>query len=122
MKGMIVALAFLGSVFVMSSANAQYVTVYSPPVFNAPVPSAPVVSPPLVSAPVVVARPVSPRPLPVMTYRPPAVLAQPAVAPLPAPTPLVPVTPAYQFYTPYGGTEVRVPGQPIANFFRAITP
>jgi hypothetical protein len=45
--------------------------------------------------------------MPVTTYYPSTVVTQ---------------RPVSVFYTPYGGTEIRVPGQPIRNFFRAIIP
>lgn len=31
-------------------------------------------------------------------------------------------TGAYSYFSPYGGTEVRVPGQPIRNVLRALVP
>lgn len=39
-----------------------------------------------------------------------------------SPQPVIYGRPTYSYYTPYGGTEVRVPGQPIRNAIRAIVP
>lgn len=36
--------------------------------------------------------------------------------------PIIYARPTYQFYSPYGGTEVRVPGQPILNTLRSVIP
>jgi len=55
-------------------------------------------------------------------------VAAPSAAPVAAPvaTPVttlsVPARPVSVFYSPYGGTEVRVPGQPVRNVLRAVVP
>jgi hypothetical protein len=90
------------------------VTVYRP---------APVVYPaaPVVAAPTTVYRPVA-APVPYTAYRPvaapvPYTAYQPVAAPV-----AYPAAPAAVFWSPYGGTEVRVPGQPVRNLLRAIVP
>ncbi|WP_182867704.1 hypothetical protein [Stieleria mannarensis] len=98
MKTWIVGLALLVSASIASNAHAQYVgiDIYAP------------------AYPVTVARPVV---VPPIVYPAPVVFAPAVVAPLP---PVVAPRPRYYFYTPYGGTEVRVPGRPVANTLRAI--
>ncbi|QEF98369.1 hypothetical protein Mal15_24210 [Stieleria maiorica] len=98
MKAWIIGLVMLASASIASSAQGQYVgiDVYAP------------------GYPVAVARPVL---VPPIVYPAPVVLAPAVVAPLP---PVVAPRPRYYFYTPYGGTEVRVPGRPVANTLRAI--
>lgn len=72
-----------------------------------------------VPAPVVAVRPVAPLPS-YTTYYYPSVPAYPAAAYY-AP-PAVVGRPAVSYYSPYGGLEVRVPGQPVRNFLRAVIP
>ncbi|MDV6033402.1 MAG: hypothetical protein F9B45_25605 [Phycisphaera sp. RhM] len=98
MKALIVGLALLASATFVSSAQAQYVgiDIYTP------------------RYAVPVARPVY---VPPVVYPAPVVVRRPVVAPVP---PVVVPRPRYRFYTPYGGSEVRVPGRPVANTLRAI--
>lgn len=105
MKTLIAGLVLLGSLATAASANAQYIAVYSPPVV-APY-AVPVIHP--VYAPA-------------MVYRPPVVAARPFVPPVVPVTPVIVPRPAYHFYTPYGGSEIRVPGRPVANAFHALVP
>ena len=95
------------------------------------------------SAPVVVARPVPTLPAPRVVYRAPVYPTVPVVpsptivyrpvvtgspvpyppaSPYPAAPVVYPAAPATTFWTPYGGTEVRVPGQPVRNLLRAVVP
>src|SRR6056297_1233863 len=110
-------LVTFGTLTFGSSAMAQYVTPYP------------------ASANVAVARPVYTPPVsayytpaPVIAYRPASTVYRPAVGyrpPVAAPVGVAATTygrPVYQFYSPYGGPEVRVPGQPILNAIRAIVP
>ncbi|QDV44071.1 hypothetical protein Enr13x_39320 [Stieleria neptunia] len=103
MKALIVGLALLASATMVSSAEAQYgaaqyvgIDIYAPR-YAAPV-----------------ARPVF---VPPVLYPAPVVVRPYAVAPV---APVVVPRPRYRFYTPYGGSEVRVPGRPVANTLRAI--
>lgn len=100
-------------------AVAPTTTVYSGPmtVVQRPAmptyayPSAPIVHQPatVLPVPTTVYRPaVGVAPVPVTVYRPAAVA--------------VPAAPAVAFYSPLTGWELRVPGQPVRNFFRAIIP
>jgi len=79
-------------------------------------------------APAVAARPayVAPAttyyaPPPNVAYRPANIVYRPA-APTSVAAPVVYRLPVYRNYSPYGGPEVRVPGQPILNTLRAIVP
>ena len=99
----------------------------APVVTYRPLAPAPVVTyRPLVAAPVVVYRPLAPAP--VVTYRPlapaPVVVYRPAPVvtyrPL-APAPVVAYPPAY-YGAPVVRTKVYYPGEPVRNFFKAITP
>jgi hypothetical protein len=80
----------------------------------------------VVQRPVIAADPSAPvvyRPAMVLTV--PTTVYRPAVSVAPVPTTVyrpIPVAPAVTFYSPYTGWEVRVPGQPIRNFFRALIP
>lgn len=94
-------------------------------------PSAPVVYQPatVLPVPTTVYRPaVGVAPVPVTVYRPgvsaapvPTTVYRPAAVAVPAAV-VVPAAPAVAFYSPLTGWEVRVPGQPVRNFFRAIIP
>lgn len=132
-----IAAAVLASVsLVTSSAMAQYSTYYAPtPVVAAqPVYGAhPVVTsyyPTTVFAPTVAYRPapvVVNYSAPVVTYRAVVPVASPVVGyraavPVAAPAPIFVGRPAYSYYSPYGGREVRVPGQPVRNFVRTVVP
>lgn len=120
MRSLVSGLAVAAVLLFASSAMAQYSTYYVPaPVITArPVyVAAPVVTtyhPATVAAPTVVYRAA-----PVVTYpTAPVVVSRPVIT---APTVVV-GRPAYSFYSPYGGPEIRVPGQPVRNFIRAIVP
>ncbi len=99
MKRLLTGFAFLVALTALTSdtsARAQYVGFYAPPVVY------PVVRPVYV-----------PRPAPIY-YPAPVAVYRPYVAPVIAPRP------RYRYYTPYGGYEVRVPGRPVANTIRTI--
>ena len=98
MKRLFALVAFVAAALAGSSAQAQYVHVYSSPVVT-------------VARPVVV--PIAPRvvyPAPVVSYRP-------YVAPV---VPVYPLRPRVRYFSPYGGYEVRVPGRPVANTIRTV--
>ena len=89
-------------------ADAQIVSVYSPPLTPTPIVAAPIYAPP-----VVVRRPVvDPFYGGVSVYR----SAVPVAAPVYAPA--VPLAPAPVVVTP----RYYVPGQPVRNVLRAVTP
>ncbi|MEZ6097716.1 MAG: hypothetical protein R3E01_01970 [Pirellulaceae bacterium] len=106
MKWLIPTIVAFGVLVVASDATAQCGTAH----YHRP-------------APVVVARPVYAAPV-TTYYAPPAtVVYRPATVYRPAvPGPVVYGRPAYTFWSPYGGPEVRVPGQPILNTLRTIVP
>ena len=112
--------AALSLVFV-TTVSAQNVIVFSPPVLTAPAPvvstpvvvQRPVVAAPTVTAPVVSARPALTAPV----FSTPVVAARPVIT-------SVPVATSYNVYAPpvIVRPKVYVPGQPVRNFFRAVTP
>lgn len=71
-------------------------------------------------ASVTVARPVYAAPVTYLAS--PATVVYRPVYRRAAAAPVVYGRPAYAFWSPYGGPEVRVPGQPILNALRAIVP
>lgn len=123
MKSLIAGFVVASVLLTSSSVMAQHTTYYVP----APVVTAP---PVYAASPVVTTYRSAPVAAPTVVYRPapvvtnhssPVVVNRPAV-PVMTPAPVVVGRPAYSFYSPYGGPEVRVPGQPVRNFFRAIIP
>lgn len=111
MRYCIFGLIMIGMLVFASSATAQCVTTYYAPV------------------PIVVGRPVYAAPVtsyyapaPSVAHRPSTVVFRPVVPATVAPVPAVYGRPIYHFYSPYGGSEIRVPGQPILNTLRAIVP
>ncbi|MCD0463437.1 hypothetical protein [Roseiconus lacunae] len=110
MKRFVIALALLATFAIANETHAQYVTL-----------RVPTVGVPAVGVPV------APAVYPYTSYRygyayapAPVIVQQPVIAPV-MPVPVM-RRPAYMYYSPYGGTEVRVPGQPVANTLRAIIP
>jgi hypothetical protein len=130
----------MAMLFAVTAADAQVVTTY----YSAPVYSTPVYSAPVYSAPITTYRPVTSYyapSLPVTSYYAPATTVAaptttyyaPATTTYYAPTTtyyapgyVAPVgvygRPVSAFYSPYGGPEVRVAGQPLLNTLRAIVP
>ena len=126
MSQIILSLVTVGALlFTSSSAVAQCaVTYYAPaPVYNS-------VARPVYATPVTTYyAPTSYNasasyyaPAPTVVYRAPTQAYYPAAQAAVAPVPVTYGRPVYTYYSPYGGAEVRVPGQPIMNTLRAIVP
>ncbi|MCC9604695.1 hypothetical protein LOC68_26725 [Blastopirellula sp. JC732] len=102
MRNRIIQLVAFGLLMIPAAAMAQTVTTYY---YGAPTPI--IYTPP---SAVPVTRYYAPTP--VRVYSPY----------YGSPQPIIYGRPTYQFYSPYGGTEVRVPGQPVLNTLRTIVP
>lgn len=108
MKPLMFSFALVAGLLIAAPAQAQcpVVTYYAP---------APVVAGPVYSsyyAPTAYYRPPAYYP-PVVTYRSTTAYYAP---------PVVAGRPVVGFYSPYGGPEIRVPGQPVRNLLRTIIP
>ncbi|MGE0760244.1 MAG: hypothetical protein AB7F89_18810 [Pirellulaceae bacterium] len=112
-KLLVVAGVLVGAVWSAPTAKAQYIV--GPPLYVAP----------RVATYRVVPSTVYMAPAPVMAYRAVPTMVLPPVTVYRAPvvtTPVIVGRPGYGYYSPYGGAEVRVPGQPLRNTLRAIVP